>query len=132
YDTFGIPKELSQEIAAERGFEVDLDGVEKAMAAQRERARAARVGGTYLGAGGAVADVIDGVPATEFVGYTRLSDESRVGALVVEAQSVDEARASQEALIVLERTPFYVDDRRQVCGRITNSGADGPAAVTDV
>ncbi|MFS8523484.1 MAG: alanine--tRNA ligase [Limnochordales bacterium] len=132
YDTFGIPKELSQEIAAERGFEVDLDGFEKAMAAQRERARAARVGGTYLGAGGAVADVIDGVPPTEFVGYTRLSDESRVVALFVEGQSVDEARAGQEALIVLERTPFYAEGGGQVGDRGTITGADGQAEVTDV
>src|SRR5690606_2435739 len=117
YDTFGIPQELPQGLAAERGSEAHRDGRDKAMGVQRGRARGARVGGTYLGAGGAVADVTDGVPPTEFVGYTRLADESRVVAVFVEGQSVDEARAGQEALIVLERTPFYAEGGGQVGDR---------------
>lgn len=132
YDTFGIPKELSEEIAAERGFTVDVDGFEKAMAAQRERARAARTGGSYLGTEDEGLAHIDGVPPTDFVGYGQLAAEARVVALLVEGQAVDEATAGQEALIVLDTTPFYAEGGGQVGDSGTITGGDGQVEVTDV
>lgn len=132
YDTFGIPKELSQEIAAERGFTVDLDGFEAAMAAQRERARAARGGGSYLGVEAEVWAQIDDVPATQFVGYTQLSAEAKVLALIADGEPVGEVRQGQEVLVVLDTTPFYAEGGGQVGDKGTITAADGQLVVTDV
>lgn len=132
YDTYGIPKELSQEIAAERGFTVDLEGFEIAMAAQRERARAARGGGSYLGVEPEVWAQMDDVPATRFVGYTTLSAEARVQAILVDGQMVGEARQGQDALVILDMTPFYAESGGQVGDSGTITAPDGQLLVEDV
>lgn len=132
YDTFGFPRELSQEIAAERGFSIDFSGFDAAMAAQRERARAARTGGSYLGGEGAGTEHIDGVTPTEFVGYTRLSAEGRVLALLVDGKAVDAAERGQDAVVVLDVTPFYPEGGGQVADTGTITAPDGQCDVAAV
>jgi len=131
YDTYGIPKELVQEIAAERGFTVDLEGFEAALAEQRERARAARGGGSYLGVEPEVWAQVE-VPPTRFVGYTTLSWEARVQALLVGGEMVGEARQGQDALVILDATPFYAEAGGQVGDTGTITAPGGQLLVKDV
>src|SRR5690606_10946046 len=83
YDTYGFPLELTQEILEARGLTLDQDGFERAMQAQRERARAARGEMGYLGSGPQVAyhELDLDVKETPFVGYETLSTEAEVIAL---------------------------------------------------
>ena len=110
YDTFGFPLDLTADIARERGFTVDLAGFEAAMEAQRERARAAsrfqmQGGVEYNGA------------ATEFVGYEKLKDDSTVLAIYRGGTPVQAIGAGEDAIVVLNRTPFYAESGGQVGDR---------------
>ncbi len=114
YDTYGFPLDLTADIARERNITVDFAGFEHAMQMQRERARAA----SKFSIGKGLA--FDG-DKTEFVGYDRLAHESRVVALYKDSVQVDEINAGDEAVVVLERTPFYAESGGQAgdCGAIT-------------
>jgi alanyl-tRNA synthetase len=107
YDTFGFPVDLTADIARERGFQVDLAGFEAAMGEQRERARAAskfhvQAAVGYTG------------QATDFQGYTTLRLQGRILALYKEGAEVNSIQAGEEAVIVLDRTPFYAESGGQV------------------
>jgi len=108
YDTYGFPFDLTGDIARERNLELDSDGFEQAMEAQRERARAAGkfevVTTDDLG--------IEG--ETLFSGYEHLQDKSDIIALFVDGEQVQEVQAGQQAAIVLEQTPFYAESGGQV------------------
>jgi len=108
YDTYGFPFDLTGDIARERNLELDSEGFEKAMEAQRERARAAgkfeAVSSDDLG--------IEG--ATVFSGYEHLLDKSKIIGLFVDGQPVKELQAGQQAAIILEQTPFYAESGGQV------------------
>ncbi|MGQ9860732.1 MAG: alanine--tRNA ligase [Thiobacillaceae bacterium] len=107
YDTYGFPLDLTADIARERGFNVDFAGFEAAMAKQRERARAASK--FTMGRG----LMFSGQP-TEFVGYDTLEQEGRILALYKGGSPVHEIVAGDEAVIVLDRTPFYAESGGQV------------------
>jgi alanyl-tRNA synthetase len=107
YDTYGFPVDLTADIARERGFQVDLAGFEAAMGEQRERARAAsrfhmQTAVGYRG------------QATQFQGYTTLKLQGRILALYQEGSEVNSIQAGDEAVIVLDRTPFYAESGGQV------------------
>ncbi len=110
YDTYGFPLDLTADIARERGFNVDFAGFEAAMEQQRERARAASKFTMNKGL-----DFEGG--ATEFVGYDTLEDDSRILAIYKDGAQVGEIAAGDEAVIVLERTPFYAESGGQVGDR---------------
>ncbi len=118
YDTFGFPVELTKEIVARSGFSVDVDGFEKEMAKQRERARASHK--FDVAAGGAGLPKLD-VKATEFVGYTCLDQKAKIIKLLVDGKEVKEIKAGQSAGIVLDVSPFYGEMGGQVgdVGEIT-------------
>jgi len=105
YDTYGFPIELTTEIATERGFSVDLDGFEKEMEKQRERARAAR-------------DVTIMVPTASITvsafAPTVLACNSTIIQLMVGNEALDRIREGQEASLILETTPFYGEMGGQV------------------
>jgi len=108
YDTYGFPFDLTGDIARERNLELDSEGFEKAMEAQRERARAA-------GKFEAVATDDLGIEgATVFSGYEHLLDKSKIIGLFVDGQPVKELQAGQQAAIILEQTPFYAESGGQV------------------
>ena len=134
YDTYGFPVELTKELAAARGVEVDEAGFQQQMELQRSRARAAREATGYMGKPGVerYAELARKVPPTRFTGYERLEEEAQVLAVLVDGQPVVEARAGDQVEIVLDRTPFYAESGGQVPDRGTLTGPGGQVEVEDV
>ncbi len=108
YDTYGFPVDLTADICRERGVEVDLAGFDAAMARQREQARAA---GKFKMAEGLA---YEGA-ATRFEGYENIElDNVRVVALYADGTAVARIQAGQNAVVVLDATPFYAESGGQV------------------
>ncbi len=105
YDTYGFPVDLTNDIARERGLTLDYDGYEKAMERQRERARAASKFGMDYNAAGLN---IEG--STEFTGYEHIDGHETIRTVIVGGEE-KAAQAGDEAVLVLERTPFYACSR---------------------
>lgn len=114
HDTYGFPIEVTSEIAAERGVEVDRQGFEAAMQAQRERARKAWKGGDEATTGEIYRKILDDIGPTEFIGYERGAGTGRILAIVVEGEQVERAEAGQPVEIFLDRSPFYAEAGGQV------------------
>ncbi len=114
HDTFGFPIELTAEIATERGVEVDLEGFEHEMQAQRERARAAWKGVETVEAQNLYRGIADTHGLTEFVGYELEMADGVVLALLVNGELVDRAEEGQLVEVFLDRTPFYGESGGQV------------------
>ena len=111
YDTYGFPIDLTADIARERGLSVDLAGFEVAMAAQRDRARAAS---QFVMGDKRETDIdID----CQFSGYDHLADDGTVLALMVDGKRVDALRTEEQGLVILDRTPFYAESGGQVGDR---------------
>ncbi|MDE1997392.1 MAG: alanine--tRNA ligase [Burkholderiales bacterium] len=109
HDTYGFPVDLTADVCRERDVTVDQSGFDAAMARQREQARAA---GKFKMAAGLE---YQGT-ATTFHGYDHLSHEgAKVTAIYVEGESVQQAAAGDDAVIVLDHTPFYAESGGQ-CG----------------
>ncbi|RMD80455.1 MAG: alanine--tRNA ligase [Gammaproteobacteria bacterium] len=130
YDTYGFPVDLTADYARERGLGVDLEGFERAMAEQRERARAAGRFALERGPG-------EGLPPTRFTGYERLEDEGRVLALFrlpagregeAAPEPAEALAAGEEGLVVLDRSPFYAEGGGQVGDRGRLVGPEGTLA----
>ena len=107
YDTYGFPIDLTEEILAEKGFTIDMDGFKKAMQVQKDTARNARATTNYMGADATVYDEIDAAITTEFVGYTNNSYESEITVLTTETEIVKDITEGQNATIIVNETPFY-------------------------
>jgi alanyl-tRNA synthetase len=108
YDTYGFPADLTADIARERGLNVDMEGFERCMEEQRERARAA----SQFGVDYSARFELQG--STDFTGYEHLVEHTRVTALVREGHSVETLDQGQEGFVVLEKTPFYAESGGQV------------------
>jgi len=131
HDTYGFPLELTEEIAGERGVEVDGEGFEAEMKAQRERAKAARKGATGDDRLSGYRDVVEQFGTTEFVGYGADEVTARVLA-VLPADPVDEDGGPGELVeIFLDRTPFYAEAGGQVGDTGTIVTESGEAEVID-
>ena len=129
YDTYGFPVDLTADIARERGLTVDMAGFETAMEQQRETARAA---GKFASSTGLPADLVAQLQPTGFLGYEQLeSGDLRVVALLKDGRPVDAVGNGDEAVVILDRTPFYAESGGQVgdVGRL--AGADAEFAVSD-
>ena len=113
HDTYGFPKELTVEIASERGFSVDLVGFEWEMEQQRERARAAHKFNTGDGAESRSYEQL-GISHTSFVGYDRLKHDSLVTGLIAGGKPVESASEGDEVEVILKETPFYAEMGGQV------------------
>ena len=108
YDTYGFPADLTNDIARERNLTLDMDGFEKAMEGQRERARAASTfGGAYEG-------TLDIDGETDFTGYEHLEGQSKIQAIYVDGKEVKQIEKNQTAMLVLEQTPFYAESGGQI------------------
>ena len=137
YDTYGFPKELTAEIAKERGLSIGIDGFEAEMEKQRERARAAR---TFAETGKVIEirahDVIgikdESVPRqTNFVGYETVTSQCKIIRLVVKGRSVETASQGAEVDIMLNETPFYGEMGGQVGDIGEIRGSKGKMVVTN-
>ncbi len=124
YDTFGFPLDLTADIARERGITVDFAGFEHSMQMQRERARAASR--FTMGKGLS----FDG-EKTEFVGYSALEQEAHIVALYVDGTQVEEIASGVEAVIVLDRTPFYAESGGQAGDIGSLASGEGSFTVED-
>ncbi len=129
YDTYGFPVASTAEIAAERGFTVDVDGFEQEMEKQRERAKAAQriLTGevTLRGKGELKATGTILKKATSFVGYHTLEHKAIIIGILVDGKSVDSVGVGQEASLILDSTPFYAEMGGQVgdSGEISSRSA---------
>ena len=108
HDTYGFPTDLTNDIARERGLELDLCGYEELMAEQKDRARAAnQFAVDYSGK-----IKVDG--DTEFMGYSGTTSSGKVLALLSDGEAVDILAEGSEAVVVLDRTAFYAESGGQV------------------
>ncbi len=126
YDTYGFPVELTKEIAHGRGISVDLDGFEREMEKQRERARKVSVSKELT-----LIWKVHAVVATPFVGYHDLKHKSVIIDLVVDGKAADTVQKGRKASLILETTPFYGEMGGQVGDAGQIRGASGVFAVTN-
>jgi len=131
YDTYGFPIDLTQEILEEKGFTIDADGFREAMEVQRETARKARKVTNYMGADVTVYESIDPEITTEFVGYDRLTDSSRVSVMTSETEIVEALSDGEIGTIIVEETPFYATMGGQKGDVGVIRTAEGAFAVED-
>ena len=124
YDTYGFPSDLTNDIARERGLTLDMQGYEAAMEAQRERARAASKFGMDYNAGANIGG------KTHFTGYNNFEDHGRVRAVLVDGNQCN-ASVGDQAVVVLDRTPFYGESGGQVGDTGTLSWPGGRFEVQD-
>src|SRR4051794_23546529 len=124
YDTFGFPVDLTADIARERGIMIDHAGFEAAMQRQRERARAASKFSMH-------SSVDYSGRATEFHGYETLRLEAQVVALYKEGSQAPSINAGDNAVVVLDRTPFYAESGGQVGDRGEITSGNGSFDVAD-
>ncbi len=111
YDTFGFPIDLIREIVQEHKLDLDEAGFDKLMAAQRERARAARM---KVGDLGWKAEMLAHIGRVLFKGYDELRTETRVQMILKEGEAVEAAGTGEEVTVILDETPFYGESGGQV------------------
>ncbi len=130
YDTFGFPFELTQEYAAENGMDVDLEGFENEMKAQRERARAARQEVDSMQVqGGILSDI---TVKSEFRGYDSLTGEAKILEVLQNGERVAMVASGEEAQVILDVTPFYAESGGQIADQGTIKGKELLLRVKDV
>ncbi len=125
YDTYGFPMDLTADIARERGLSIDTDGFNRAMDAQRDRARSAS---QFAAVASGQLD-IEG--STAFTGYEHLRDTSRITALFADGAAVQQLETGQPGMVILERTPFYAESGGQVGDRGYLTAGEVRFEVTD-
>lgn len=126
YDTYGFPVDLTADIAREHELTLDMAGFDKAMAVQREQARAA--------SSFSAVDKLDLDPSwrTNFTGYDRLQDEGSVEAIFsLDNEKLESVPADTEVLLVLDTTPFYAESGGQVGDQGVLESDAARFAVTD-
>ncbi len=134
-DTFGFPLDLTKEIAAEQGIEIDEEGFHAEMTKQKERARAERLKKNISGWSEDLFGALNAEP-TVFTGYETLNDTGVVVALSDEETLTDAIATDEEAkdgvLVVLDKTPFYAEMGGQAADHGMLNSADCSLRVLDV
>ena len=129
YDTYGFPVDLTADIARERGLGVDMDGFERAMNEQRERARAA---GKFESKGQLPAELVSTLQPTVFLGYEALdADACRVVGILRDGVALQQLAPGEAGVVILERTPFYAESGGQVGDTGALTLAEGRFEVSD-
>ncbi len=131
YDTYGFPLDLTKEILEEKGYSIDEDGFHQAMEEQRTKARKARAVTNYMGADATVYDEIDAALTTEFIGYDRLTAESKITVLTTKTELTEALSDGEEGTIITEQTPFYATMGGQEGDTGVIRTADGEFQVED-
>lgn len=123
YDTYGFPVDLTKEILKEKQMVVDIEAFDAEMAAQRERARSSRDESSLGWSKDAEGEIQD--LSTEFLGYDHLEAEAKVLGILRDGELVQRLIVGEEALVILDRTPFYGESGGQAgdVGLITNDSA---------
>ncbi len=132
YDTYGFPFDLATDIADDRGFTVDRQGFEAAMARQRELARSAWMGSGQQAIPPVYRALHEELGDTEFVGYECTEYAATILALVRDGHRVETLREGEEGEIILDKTPFYAESGGQVADTGVMDAVEGNAHVTDV
>jgi len=133
HDTYGFPIDLTLEMAAEAGLQVDQERFRVLMAEQRDRAKAdAKARKVGHGDGSVYRTVLDAHGSTEFLGYTLLDAEATITGLLVDGAAVPAATTGQKVEIVLDRTPFYAEAGGQQADHGVLRGASFAVRVDDV
>lgn len=114
YDTFGFPVDLTQLIAEEKGLQVDMKTFETEMKAQKERARSTWKGSGQEKVGEIYQQLAKKEKPTAFVGYETFEVRSKITALIVDGQLVEEASEGESVELFVERTPFYGESGGQM------------------
>src|SRR5699024_7831639 len=129
YDTYGFPKELTEEYVKDYGLTIDEDGFENEMDKQRNRARAARenVGSMHV-QNPIVTNITD---ETTFIGYAETTTETNVLHIVTD-HAVKEVQVGETAMVILQSTPFYAESGGQTADVGWIVAENGKAKVTDV
>ncbi len=127
YDTYGFPVELTKEVAAEKGIEVDMEGFEKEMEKQRERARSSQ---KFNLNEKLVEDDVH-FPQTEFLGYKVLQAEGKICGIIQNKKSISYLATGDDASIILDKTPFYAEMGGQVGDTGTIKCGNAEFVVTD-
>ena len=129
YDTFGFPLDLTQDFLRGYGWDVDLDGFDEAMAAQKAAARAA-----WSGSGGTAEEAIylelaDELGGTEFLGYSREETQAEITAIIKDGASVTSATVGDKVEIITNQTCFYGESGGQVGDQGTMSSDNGAMRI---
>ena len=130
YDTYGFPIDLTTEMVAEEGMTVDDVSFRQLMQEQKVRAREARKALGDLGWAGV--EFGKEIPATEFTGYTTLESEGKIVAIVAEDELRDAITAGQDAIVVLDKSPFYAEMGGQVADHGVIRAGEAEFVVSDV
>lgn len=125
YDTYGFPVDLTADVCRERNLKVDEAGFEAAMEEQRRRARES----SGFGADYNAMIRVDG--SSEFKGYDHLELNGKVTALFIEGKAVEQVNAGQDAVVILDATPFYAESGGQVGDKGELKGAGFSFSVSD-
>ena len=131
YDTYGFPLDLTEDMAEENKFTVDIDGFNKKMEEQRNRARKAQKSGNNFAHDQLLAGLLADIPGTGSTGYDRYEDESVVLAIIKDDESVDFA-ADTDITVISSSTPFYAESGGQVADTGFIRGDTGVIEVMDV
>jgi alanyl-tRNA synthetase len=132
HDTYGFPIDLTLEMAAEQGLEVDRAGFTRLMQEQRERAKADAKAKKAGHANTEVWKDLRALGATDFRAYEELTSEARVVGLVVDGERVEEIEPGQRGQVILDRTPFYAESGGQIADDGIISGDGAHLKVVDV
>ena len=127
-DTFGFPIDLTREIAAESGIEVNVERFKELLAIQKKRSRDAR---KNAGADAWISDSTDlsDLSKTDYVGYTQLGCDGKVLAIIRDGERVELASEGESAIIVTDKTPFYAESGGQVGDTGSITGENFEASV---
>ncbi|PHS23938.1 MAG: alanine--tRNA ligase [Methylophaga sp.] len=120
YDTYGFPFDLTADIARERNLTMDVAGFERAMEAQRTRARAASQ------FAGALSDQVNIEGETEFLGYNSTRQQAVITSILVDGEHIDQLHQGQQGILVLDHSPFYAESGGQAgdLGQISTNNAN--------
>jgi len=125
YDTYGFPVDLTNDIARERNFDIDLDGFEVEMESQRVRAREANKFSQSLNS------VVNASTVSNFVGYDHLQKNAKVKEMFFEGHAIKSLEKGQEGILVTDVTPFYAESGGQIGDTGKIEAKDGVFRVTD-
>lgn len=130
YDTYGFPLDLTEDMAEEQDFTVDIAGFAEMMENQRAKARQANVGANAFAGDILVAELLANIPKTDFIGYENLNSEAQVLAIIKDENLVN--NASQDVIIVTDKTPFYPEGGGQVADLGVITSENSTITIQDV